>query len=102
VVKACVVRHRSGALRAEPLAADIAYLERDGVTRDSEKAHMFGATEDRSDPAPFASRSHDDRHHFPFIERFASAFGSPGNARGKAEVAGSMLKTCSCRNCKPP
>jgi type IV secretory pathway VirD2 relaxase len=67
VVKARVVRHRGGAFRSAPLSAHIAYLERDGVTRDGEKAHMFSAAEDRPDAAGFASRSHDDRHHFRFI-----------------------------------
>ncbi len=67
VVKARVVRHRGRAFRSAPLSAHIAYLERDGVTRNGEKAHMFSAAEDRSDAAAFARRSHDDRHHFRFI-----------------------------------
>jgi type IV secretory pathway VirD2 relaxase len=67
VVKARVVRHRGRAFRSAPLSAHIAYLERDGVTRDSEKAHMFNAAEDGSDAAAFARSSHDDRHHFRFI-----------------------------------
>jgi type IV secretory pathway VirD2 relaxase len=67
VVKARVVRHRGRAFRSAPLSAHIVYLERDGVTRDGEKAHMFGASEDRSDAAAFARRGHDDRHHFRFI-----------------------------------
>jgi type IV secretory pathway VirD2 relaxase len=67
VVKARVVRHRGRAFRSAPLSAHIAYLERDGVTRDGEKAHMFRAGEDRADAADFARRCHDDRHHFRFI-----------------------------------
>jgi type IV secretory pathway VirD2 relaxase len=67
VVKARVVRHRGRAFRSAPLSAHVAYLERDGVTRDGEKAHMFGATEDRPDAMAFARRSQDDRHHFRFI-----------------------------------
>src|SRR5712675_3061337 len=67
VVKARVVRHTGRASPSAPLSAHMAYLERDGVTRDGEKAHMFSATEDRSDAAAFARRSHDDRHHFRFI-----------------------------------
>jgi len=67
VVKARVVRHRGPAFRSAPLSAHIAYLERDGVTRDGEKAHMFSSTEDRADAADFARRGHDDRHHFRFI-----------------------------------
>jgi type IV secretory pathway VirD2 relaxase len=41
--------------------------ERDGVTRDGEKAHMFSAEEGPADAAGFARRGHDDRHHFRFI-----------------------------------
>src|SRR5712675_1888609 len=67
VVKARVVRHQGRAFRSVPLSAHIAYLERDGVTRDGEKAHMFSAAEDRADAADFARRGHDDRHHFRFI-----------------------------------
>ncbi len=67
VVKARVVRHRGRAFRSAPLSAHIAYLERDGVTRDGEKAQMFSAAEDRADAADFARRGHDDRHHFRFI-----------------------------------
>jgi type IV secretory pathway VirD2 relaxase len=67
VVKARVVRHRGRAFRSAPLSAHIAYLERDGVSRGGEKAHMFSAAEDRADAAGFARRGHDDRHHFRFI-----------------------------------
>jgi hypothetical protein len=56
VVKARVVRHRGRAFRSAPLSAHIAYLERDGVTRDGEKAHMFSAAEDPADGADFARR----------------------------------------------
>jgi type IV secretory pathway VirD2 relaxase len=66
-LKARVARHRNRAFRAAPLAAHVAYLERDGVTRDREKAHMFNATEDRADTISFTRRSHDDRHHFRFV-----------------------------------
>ena len=67
ILKARVARHRNRAFRAAPLAAHIAYLERDGVTRDGEKAHMFSATEDRADALAFARRGQDDRHHFRFV-----------------------------------
>jgi type IV secretory pathway VirD2 relaxase len=67
VVKARVVRHQGRAFRSAPLSAHVAYLERDGVTRDGGKAHMFGATEDRADAMAFARRGQDDRHHFRFI-----------------------------------
>jgi type IV secretory pathway VirD2 relaxase len=67
VVKARIVRHQGRAFRSAPLSAHVAYLERDGVTRDGEKARMFGAAEDRVDAKSFAKRSVDDRHHFRFI-----------------------------------
>jgi type IV secretory pathway VirD2 relaxase len=67
VLKARVARHKNRAFRSAPLASHIAYLERDGVTREGEKAHMFNATEDRADTVAFARRSHDDRHHFRFV-----------------------------------
>jgi type IV secretory pathway VirD2 relaxase len=65
VVKARVVRHTGRALRSALLSAHVAYLERDGVTRGGEKAHVFSATEDRADA--FAGRGLDDRHHFRFV-----------------------------------
>jgi hypothetical protein len=52
VVKARVVRHQRRGFRSAPLSAHVAYLERDGVTRDGEKDRVFGATEDRTDPWP--------------------------------------------------
>jgi type IV secretory pathway VirD2 relaxase len=67
VVKARVVRHQGRAFRSAPLSAHVAYLERDGVTRDGRKAHMFAATEDRADATAFARRGQDDRHHFRFV-----------------------------------
>jgi type IV secretory pathway VirD2 relaxase len=67
VVKARVVRHRGRALSSAPLSAHVAYLERDGVTRDRERAHMFSPTEDRADVRAFVKRGLNDRHHFRFI-----------------------------------
>jgi type IV secretory pathway VirD2 relaxase len=67
VVKARIVRHQGRAFRSAPLSAHVAYLERDGVTRDGEKARMFGAAEDGVDAKAFAKRGVDDRHHFRFI-----------------------------------
>jgi type IV secretory pathway VirD2 relaxase len=64
VVKARVVRH-SG--RAAPLGAHLDYLGRDGVTRDGEKAHLFGPETEAADGRSFAERCGDDRHHFRFI-----------------------------------
>lgn len=67
IVKARVVRHRGARFRAAPLARHIAYLEREGVTRDGADARMFDANSDRADERAFAERCDDDRHHFRFI-----------------------------------
>ncbi|ABS65954.1 conserved hypothetical protein [Xanthobacter versatilis] len=64
VVKARVVRH-SG--RAAPLGTHLDYLSRDGVTRDGEKARLFGPETEAADERSFAERCGDDRHHFRFI-----------------------------------
>ena len=64
VIKARVVRQTS---RSAPLATHLNYLRREGVTRDGEKAHLFGPGGDDADPKAFAERSQDDRHHFRFI-----------------------------------
>ncbi|MCA1200158.1 DUF3363 domain-containing protein [Sphingomonas sp. R647] len=67
VIKARIVRHSGTRFRAAPLARHIAYLERDGVTRDGRDAAMFDARSDHADGAAFAMRCTDDRHHFRFI-----------------------------------
>ncbi len=64
VVKARVVRH-SG--RNASLATHLNYLRRDGVTRDGEKARLFGPDTENADPKAFAERCGEDRHHFRFI-----------------------------------
>ncbi|MGE6741194.1 relaxase/mobilization nuclease domain-containing protein [Allorhizobium pseudoryzae] len=64
VIKTRVVRHTA---RSAPLAAHLNYLGRDGVTRDGEKAHLFGPEGDDMDARAFAERCKDDRHHFRFI-----------------------------------
>lgn len=64
VVKTRVVRHSA---RSAPLSAHLKYLGREGVTRDGEKARMFGPGDDAVDPKEFAERCQDDRHHFRFI-----------------------------------
>jgi len=43
------------------------YLCRDGVTRDGEKARLFGPGTEDADGRAFAERCGDDRHHFRFI-----------------------------------
>ncbi|SDG96453.1 relaxase/mobilization nuclease domain-containing protein [Pelagibacterium luteolum] len=64
MIKARVVRHgRTGA----PLSRHLDYLRREGVTRDGEKARMFGPDTEDADAGDFAERCEDDRHHFRFI-----------------------------------
>ena len=46
VVKARVVRHAG---RGAPLATHLSYLRREGVTRDGEKARLFGPGTDDAD-----------------------------------------------------
>ncbi len=64
VVKARVVRYGG---RNAPLATHLNYLRREGVTRDGEKALLFGPGADDADPRAFAERCENDRHHFRFI-----------------------------------
>jgi type IV secretory pathway VirD2 relaxase len=64
VVKARVVRNGG---RGSPLATHLTYLRREGVTRDGEKAQLFGPDSDRIDVKDFAVRCQGDRHHFRFI-----------------------------------
>ena len=64
VVKARVVRHAG---RGAPLATHLSYLSREGVTRDGEKARLFGPAADDADTKAFADRCEEDRHHFRFI-----------------------------------
>jgi type IV secretory pathway VirD2 relaxase len=67
VMKARVVRHHGARFRSAPLPKHIAYLKREGVTRDGEDARMFDAAFDTADERAFAERCEDDRHHFRFI-----------------------------------
>lgn len=64
VIKTRVVRHHA---RSTPLAAHLSYLRREGVTRDGEKARLFGPGADEVDGRAFAERCGEDRHHFRFI-----------------------------------
>lgn len=67
VMKARVVRHQGTRFRSAPLPKHMAYLKRDGVTRDGADARMFDASSDAADEKAFAERTADDRHHFRFI-----------------------------------
>jgi type IV secretory pathway VirD2 relaxase len=67
IVKARIVRHSGPQFRAAPLARHIAYLERDGVTRDGRDASMFDVRGDQASGESFVGRCTGDRHHFRFI-----------------------------------
>ena len=77
-VKARVVRHTA---RSAPLGAHLGYLRREGVTRDGEKARLFGPETEDADPRVFAERCEGDRHHFRFIV-------SPEDAPEMADLKG--------------
>ncbi|WP_192244146.1 relaxase/mobilization nuclease domain-containing protein [Mesorhizobium silamurunense] len=64
VLKARVVRRTAS---AASFATHLNYLRREGVTRDGEKAGLFGPQTGDADGAAFAARAKDDRHHFRFI-----------------------------------
>jgi type IV secretory pathway VirD2 relaxase len=61
-----VVRHRGKQFRSAPLAKHVAYLKREGVTRDGAEARMFDARSEDADTRAFAERCEEDRHHFRF------------------------------------
>ena len=61
-----IVRHHGGRFRSAPLSKHVAYLKREGVTRDGADARMFDATSDDADTRTFAERCEEDRHHFRF------------------------------------
>ena len=62
-----IVRHNGKTFRSAPLSKHMAYLKREGVTRDGASARMFDAASDDADAKAFAERCEDDRHHFRFI-----------------------------------
>lgn len=78
VIKTRVVRHHA---RATPLTAHLNYLRRDGVTRDGEKARLFGPESNDVDDRRFAEQAVEDRHHFRFIV-------SPEDAVDMADLKG--------------
>jgi type IV secretory pathway VirD2 relaxase len=63
-VKARVLRYR---MRGGALKAHLAYLRREGVTRDGAAGRMFDAEHEDADHRGFAERCDGDRHHFRFI-----------------------------------
>ncbi|CAN7480099.1 relaxase/mobilization nuclease domain-containing protein [Caulobacter sp. LjRoot300] len=79
VVKSRIVRQSGSRYRAAPLSRHIAYLQREGVSRDDTPARMFDARGDGADVAAFAERCEGDRHHFRLIV-------SPENAADLADL----------------
>lgn len=67
VMKARVVRHHGSRFRSAALERHVAYLKREGVTREGADAKMFDARSDAADERAFAGRCESDRHHFRFI-----------------------------------
>lgn len=67
VIKARVVRHNGVRFIAAPLARHMAYLQRDGVSRDGRDAELFDAESDNVSGDAFSEKCADDRHHFRFI-----------------------------------
>ena len=80
VMKARVVRHQGTRFRSAPLPKHIAYLKREGVTRERENARMFDAATDTADERAFAERCEEDRH--DLLHRVAGG----GDANGPAYV----------------
>ena len=66
VIMTRIVRHQGKRFRSAPLAKHVAYLKREGVTRDGTDARMFDANSEDADAKSFAERCEDDRHHFRF------------------------------------
>jgi hypothetical protein len=66
-VMARIVRDQDSNFRSAPLARHLAYLKREGVTRDRADARMFDAASDDADAKAFTERSEQRRHHFRFV-----------------------------------
>ncbi|WP_375788544.1 relaxase/mobilization nuclease domain-containing protein [Bradyrhizobium sp. Pha-3] len=87
---------RHGA-RSAPLGTHLNYLRREGVTRDGEKAHLFGPGGDDADPKAFAERCQDDRHHFRFIVSPDDALEMADLKTFTRELVGQMEKDLDTR-----
>jgi type IV secretory pathway VirD2 relaxase len=89
VIKTRVVRHNA---RTTPLTAHLNYLRREGVTRDGERARLFGPGSDDVDGLAFAERCEDDRHHFRFIVSPEDAVDLPNLKSFARDLMGEMEK----------
>ena len=88
-------RHRHGPDRAAPwrryrsapLSKHLAYLEREGGTRDGADARMVDAASDDADTKAFAERCAEDRHHFRFTvsPEEAGLDGRPSGLHARAD-----------------
>jgi len=94
VIKARVVRYTA---RKAPLGTHLDYLRRDGVTRDGEKARLFGPERDSVDGGAFAERCGDDRHHFRFIVSPDDALDMADLKSFTRDLAGQMEKDLGTR-----
>ncbi len=94
VIKARVVRQGG---RSAPLGTHRNYLRRDGVTRDGEKARLFGPGGDDADPKAFAERCEEDRHHFRFIVSPDDALEMSDLKSFTRELVGQMEKDLGTR-----
>ncbi len=61
-----ILSHKGSKFPLAPLSKHVAYLKREGVTRDGADARMFDARSDVADTRAFAERCENDRHHFRF------------------------------------
>jgi type IV secretory pathway VirD2 relaxase len=66
VIMTRIARHQGKRFRSAPLSKHVAYLKREGVTRDGTEARMFDVRSDEADTTAFAERCEQDRHHFRF------------------------------------
>jgi type IV secretory pathway VirD2 relaxase len=65
VIKTRLVVLKPAGSRA--VSTHLRYIARDGVTRDGEPAHAYGALTDAADLKEFEARGREDRHQFRFI-----------------------------------
>ena len=66
-IKARIARHGGKSFRSAPMAKHIAYLKREDVTKDNDRAVMFDAKGEPANESAFVERCAGDRHHFRFI-----------------------------------
>lgn len=64
VIKSRFVMVKPG---SDAIVAHLRYIERDGVTREGDRGHAYGAQTDAADTRAFAERCQQDRHQFRFI-----------------------------------